>query len=87
MIAEKVHLAAVSPQGAAKLRRFKNKAMGVSPDLFTAFGVWPGWWAGDMVTMQMRSAHHLADKGQRSTNCLRPDGPGNSETRFSLWGI
>ena len=43
--------------------------MGVAPQLFTTFGVWPLFVAGAMVNVQMRFAH----QGQRSTNCLRPE--------------
>ena len=68
------------PQTASNLRRFNNKPLGVAPDLFTTFGVWSRLWAGDMVSVQMRFAHRFDPQGgQRSTNCLRPDGPGTRE--------
>ena len=61
-----------APNG-SKLRRFSNKAMGVAPQLFTAFGVWPRLGAGAMVNVHMRFAHRFDHQGvnDQPTACSR----------------
>jgi len=78
------HFAPAARQPVANPRRFNNKAMGVAPKLFTTFGVWFGFCAGDMVNVQMRFAHH---QGSTINQLPAAGWSGHSGTRFSLPGI
>jgi hypothetical protein len=79
--------ATARPAGAANLKRFSNKAMGVAPNLFTTFGVWPGLWTGDMVNMQMRFTHRFARMWSTINQLPAAGWTGHSGTTFSLPGI
>jgi hypothetical protein len=63
----------VGPEAAANRRQFNNKAIGGSSLLFTTFGVWPGWCAGDMVTVQSKCVLLIIWVNDQPTACDRMD--------------
>lgn len=52
-----------APPRCPKIRQINGKAVGVTPDLFTTFGVWPEFRRGATVRVEIRLAHHFDDQG------------------------